>query len=413
MKHNQKKIYLDYGATTPVDKKVVKAMLPYFSLNYGNPMAIHAFGRKASFALEKARQQMAIFLNSKPEEIIFTSGSTEANNLAIKGVVKAYYEKFGVKALKPHIITTQFEHHCVLNACKRVEKEDLAEITYLKVSKAGFVDLEEIKKKIKKPNTILVSIIYVNNEIGTVQPIEKIGDLIKKIKKTSNSQYPLFHTDATQAVNYFSQDVSQLGIDILSISGHKIYGPKGVGALYIKNGTPIEPLFDGGEQENGFRSGTHNVPCVVGLAKAIEIISRNKNKESIRIKKIRNYLIERVLKEIPESSLNGSRLNRSPNNCNFRFKNIEGESLVLMLDAEGIACSTGSACSSSSLEPSHILLALGLKPEEAHSSLRITLGRFTTKREIDFTINKLKQTVNKLRKISGNILLDYNKTNNN
>lgn len=412
MKNKKTKIYLDYGATTPIDKKVLKTMMKFFDKKYGNPMSIHSFGNEASQVVEKVREQIAHFLNSNPKEIIFTSGSTESNNLAIKGIIKAYYDQFGNNALKPHIITTQFEHHCVFNACKAIEKEGLADVTYLKVSKDGFIDLEELKNKIKKPNTILVSVIYVNNEIGTVQPIEKIGSLIKEIKKAS-SKYPLFHTDATQAVNYFSQDVFKLGVDLLSISGHKIYGPKGVGVLYIKNGTPIKQLFDGGEQENGFRSGTHNVSGIAGLGKAIEIISKNKDIEFNKIKKLRDYLIEKVLKEIPQSQLNGSRFNRSPNNCNFRFKNVEGESLVLMLDAEGINCSTGSACSSSSLKPSHVLLALGIKPEEAHSSLRITLGRFTTKKEIDSTIDKLKQTVNKLRKISGNVLLDYNKNNNN
>ncbi len=241
--------------------------------------------------------------------------------------------------------------------------------------------------------------------MGTAQPIEKIGNLIKETK--NNNRYPLFHTDATQAVNYFSQDVSKLGVDLLSLSSHKIYGPKGVGALYIRKGTPIKQLFDGGEQERNLRSGTHNVPGIIGFGKAIKIVSENKDKESLRIKKLRDYLIEKVLKEIPDSDLNGSKINRSPNNCNFRFKNVEGESLVLMLDAEGIACSTGSACSSSSLEPSHVLLSLGLKPEEAHGSLRITLGRYTTKQEIDFTINKLKQSVSRLRKLSGNVLSDY------
>lgn len=399
------RIYLDYGATTPVDRRVLKAMMPYLLSKFGNPMAIHSFGREASCAIEKARQQIANFLNSTLEEIIFTSGSTESNNLVIKGVIGSYYDKFGRKAPKPHIITTQFEHHSVLNTCKAVEKEGLAQVSYLKISKDGFIDLEELKTKIKKTNTVLVSIMYVNSEIGTLQPIEEIGRLIKEIKKSN--RYPLFHTDATQAANYFSQDVSRLGVDLLSISSHKIYGPKGVGALYAKNGTPIKQLLDGGEQEGGIRSGTHNVPAIIGFGKAIEIVSKNKDKESARIKKLRDYLRERVLKEIPDSNLNGSKIDRSPNNCNFRFKNIEGESLVLMLDSLGIACSTGSACSSSILAPSHVLLSLGLKPEEAHGSLRITLGRYTTEQEVKFTIKKLKQSVAKLRKLSGNILSDY------
>ncbi|MFH1832565.1 MAG: cysteine desulfurase family protein [Candidatus Levyibacteriota bacterium] len=408
MRNKKKRIYLDYAATTPVDKMVLKAMMPYFSSKFGNPMSIHSFGQEALEVMEKARQTIANFLNSSKDEIIFTSSATEANNLVIKGVVDFYYYKFGHNAPKPHIVTTQFEHHSVLNVCKTLEKEDLTEVSYLKISKDGLIDLNEVKEKIKKPNTILVSIMYVNSEIGTVLPIEQIGDLIKKIRK---DKYPLFHTDATQAVNYFSQDTSRLGVDLLSISSHKVYGPKGVGALYIRNGTPIKQVFYGGEQEDGLRPGTHNVSGIIGFGKAIEIVSANKEKESARIKKLRDYLIERVLKEIPDSALNGSKINRCPNNCNFRFKNIEGESLVLMLDVQGIATATGSACSSSSLKPSHVLLSLGLKPEEAHSSLRIALGRYTTKKEIEFTINKLKQVVCKLRKLSGSILLDYLKKN--
>ncbi|MCL5438429.1 MAG: cysteine desulfurase [Patescibacteria group bacterium] len=406
---NKKRIYLDHAATTPVDKRVLKAMVPYFFSKYGNPMSIHSFGVEASFAIDKARKTLANFLNSKTDEIFFTSGSTESNNIVVKGTVKAYYEKFGKNALKPHIITTKFEHHSILNAFKTVEKENLAEVSYLNISKDGLVELEELKAKVKKQNTILVSIVYVNSEIGTVQVIEKIGGLIKMIRK--NNIYPLFHTDATQAINYFSCDVLKLGVDLLSFSSHKIYGPKGIGALYFKQGTPIKKLFDGGEQENGLRPGTHNVPGIVGFAKAIEIVSETKKKESIRLIKLRNHLLDKILKEIPDSSLNGSKENRSPNNCNLRFKNIEGESLVLMLDESGIACSTGSACSSSSLQASHVLLSLGLRAEEAHSSLRITLGRNITKHDIEFTIEKLKQSVDKLRKLSGNVLSDYFKKN--
>jgi cysteine desulfurase len=308
---------------------------------------------------------------------------------------------------KPHIITTAFEHHCVLNSIKFLEKSSQAEVTYLPIYKDGVIKAEDIKKSIKK-NTILVSIMYVNNEIGTVQPIREIGRIIKKY----NSQVSdlksriIFHTDATQAVNYFDCNVEKLGIDMLSLSGHKIYGPKGVGALYVKKGTPIEKIQDGGDQEGKKRAGTHNVPGIVGLGEAIQQIKgfSLKNKEIIRL---RNYLIEKVLKEIKDVKLNGSKIKRAPNNANFTFRSVEGESLILMLDQKGIACSTGSACSSGSLEPSHVLMSLGIKTEESHGSIRITLGKYTTKKEIDCTIKVLKETVSRLRDVSGDILKEF------
>jgi len=404
-----KKIYLDNAATTPVDPEVLKEMLPYFSEKFGNPMSIHNFGQEALEAIDKARKQTSDFLNADPTEIIFTSGATESNNLAIKGVIKKYY--FGHKdnsqnppaGEKPHIITTAFEHHCVLESIKFLEKSGQAEITYLPVYEEGIVKLEDVKNAIK-PNTILISIMYVNNEIGTVQPITEIGEMLKSYKLKAKSSI-LFHTDATQAVNYFDCDVQKLGVDMLSLSGHKIYGPKGVGALYVKKGTPIAKIQDGGEQEFGMRAGTHNVTGIVGLGKAIELISKNKDND--KIKNLRDYLIEKVLKEIPDSYLNGSKEKRSPNNINFRFDNVEGESLVMLLDMEGIATSTGSACSSNTLKPSHVLLSLGLKPEQCHGSLRLTLGKDTTKEEIDYTIDKLKEAIFKLRSISGSVLKEF------
>jgi cysteine desulfurase len=396
----RKLIYLDNAATTPVDPEVMKAMQPYFTRLFGNPMSIHSFGQVALEALDKARKQTADFLNCNPGEIIFTSGATESNNLAIKGVIKKYFYFNKDKGIKPHIITTQFEHHCVFNSIKFLEKSGQAEVTYLPVYEEGIVRLEDIKRAIK-PNTILVSIMYVNNEIGTVQPIAEIG----KIIKSANNKI-IFHTDATQAINYFDCDVKNLGVDLLSLSAHKIYGPKGVGALYIKKGTPISRIQDGGEQEFGFRAGTHNVPGIIGLAEAIRQVKSQKLKIK-SISELRDYFIDRVLKDIPDSYLNGSKEKRSPNNINFRFDNVEGESLVLALDRVGIASSTGSACSSGTLEPSHVLLALGLKPEQAHGSLRLTLGKDTTKKEIDYAIKKLKETINKLRKISGNVLKNY------
>lgn len=377
-----KRIYLDHAATTPVDKRVLKAMMPYFSHKYGNPMSLHSFGREALKGIEQAREKIARFFNCEKEEIYFTSGATESNNWVIKGVVDAS------KQSKPHIITSSIEHHCILEACQNVD----AEITYIKPNKEGIVSAEMIEKAIKK-NTVLISIMYVNNEIGTVQPIKEIAKIKGNI---------LFHTDATQAVNYFDCDVKKLGIDFLSMSGHKIYGPKGVGLLYIKKGSLISSIQQGGSQESGLRAGTHNTTGIVGLGKAIELIKNDKN-----ILELRNYLISRVLKEVKGSRLNGSLKHRSPNNANFSFENIEGESLLFLLDKEGIACSTGSACSSSSLEASHVLLSLGLSHEQAHGSLRLTLGKDTTKKEIDTAVEKIKRSVAMLRNLSGNVLEEY------
>lgn len=400
-----KKIYLDYAATTPVDREVMKAMHPYFSREFGNPMSIHSFGQEAQAALDKSRKVVVDFLGCASSEVIFTSGATESNNSVIKGVIRHHYLRSGQK-FKPHIITTQFEHHCLLNACKTAKREGLAEITYLPVYKDGVIKLSDVKKAIRK-NTILISVMYVNNEIGTVQPIAEIG----KILKTYNMEHRtkiLFHTDATQAVNYLDCNVNKLGVDLLSLSGHKIYGPKGVGVLYIRKGTPIAQIMDGGEQEFGRRAGTHNVPGIVGLAQALVLVKSASWRTKIQsILYLRNYLIKRVLKEIPNSYLNGSKEKRTPNNINFRFDNVEGESLVLALDQAGIAASTGSACSTGTLEPSHVLLALGLKPEQAHGSLRITLGKQTTKREIEYTIATLKKVVKKLRNISGDLLNNF------
>lgn len=404
-------IYLDHAATTPVDKEVLESMVPYFSEKFGNPMSIHSFGQEAMEAVEKSRKQVADFLNTDPKEIIFTSGATESNNLAIKGIIKKYNEDGFCTRSIPHIITTSIEHHCIMDTCKFLEKSGRAEITYLPVNKEGIVELEWIKRSIKS-NTILVSVIYVNNEIGTVQAIEEIGKIINEhnSKLSSRKTKVLFHTDATQAVNYFDCDVKKLGVDLLSFSGHKIYGPKGIGLLYIKNGTPLKRTQDGGEQEFGLRAGTHNVPGIVGLGKAIQKIKSQKLKVK-SILELRNYLIDRVLKEVPDSYLNGSKEKRSPSNANFRFDNLEGESLVMSLDMEGIATSTGSACSSGTLEPSHVLLALGLRHEQAHGSLRLTLGKETTKEEVDLTIDKLKEAVSRLRNISGNVLKNYYSVN--
>lgn len=405
-----KKVYLDNAATTPVEPEVLKEMIPYFSEKFGNPMSIHSFGQEALEAVEKSRKQVAEFLNCRPEEIIFTSGATESNNLAIKGFIKDYYfgHKENSRKEKPHIITTSFEHHCVMESIRFLEKSDQAEVTYLPVYEDGVIRVEDVKKAIKK-NTRLISIMYVNNEIGTVQPIKEIGKIIKKYNSQilSLKSQIFFHTDATQAINYFDCDVKKLNVDLLSLSGHKIYGPKGIGAIFVKKGTPISKIQDGGEQEHKMRSGTHNVPGIVGLG--IAISKAKKTSENIQeVTKLRNYFIEKILKEIPGSYLNGSKEKRSPSNINFRFDNVEGESLVLALDQEGIAASTGSACSSEILEPSHVLLALGLKPEQCHGSLRLTLGKEITKEDIDYTIDKLKEIIEKLRRISGDVLKEFN-----
>jgi cysteine desulfurase len=400
-----KKVYLDYAATTPVDPVVFGVMKPYFSEKFGNAMSIHSFGQEALGAVDKARKQMADFFGCIPSEIIFTSGATESNNLVMKGVLRAYYSKFKTK---PHIITTAFEHHCVLDACKSVEKEGLAEVSFVKPDGNGLIKIKDIEKAIKS-NTILLSIMYVNNEIGTVQPIAEIGKMIKKINSgLSVDKFKiLFHTDATQAINYFECNADKLNVDLLSMSAHKIYGPKGMGALYIRKGTPIRKIQDGGDQEYKMRAGTQNVPGIIGLGKAIELVTRNSQSDTKKITALRDYLIKKVLKDIPKSSLNGSQIKRSPNNANFSFENIEGEGLLLSLDMEGFACSTGSACSSGALSPSHVLLSMGLTPEQAHSSLRVTLGKHTTKRDLDSFIKSLKSIVNRLRKISGNILAEY------
>jgi cysteine desulfurase len=405
-----KKIYLDYAATTPIDQKVLKAMLPYFSEKFGNAMSVHGFGQEALEAIDNSRAEIAKFFNCSPSEIIFTSGATESNNLAIKGSIRSYYSVTRKAGEKPHIITTKFEHHCVLDACKMSEKDGLAEISYISPGKEGVLSAEEIEKAIR-PNTILVSVMYVNNEIGTVQPIAEIGKMLEKINiERIAKKLPRisFHTDATQAVNYFNCDVNELNLDMLSMSAHKIYGPKGVGLLYIRKGTAIKRIQDGGDQEYKMRAGTHNVPGIVGLGAAISMIKTPAMQKKIKeIKSLRDYTIKIILKEIPKSYLNGSAEKRSPNNANFRFDDVEGEGLILSLDLEGIAGSTGSACSSGALEPSHVLLSLGLRHEQAHGSLRVTFGKHTTKKEIDFFITKLKEIVKRLRKISGNVMKEF------
>jgi len=373
-------VYLDNGATTKVDKEVVKAMLPYIDEIYGNASSLHQFGQQAKAALEASRETIAKAINAQPDEIIFTSGGTESDNIALQEIAYTNKDKGN------HIITTKIEHHAVKNTCKFLEKDGF-KITYLDVDKEGFIDIDQLKKEIND-KTILVSIIHANNEIGTIQNIEEIGKICK-----DNSIY--FHTDAVQSFTKTKIDVKKQNIDLASFSAHKIHGPKGIGALYIKKGTKIHPLTHGGSQENRLKPGTENIPAIVGFAKAVEIAEDCKE-----IQKLRDYFIEKVEKEIPETKLNGSRTERLCNNINITFKYIEGEALLIKLDDKGIAVSTGSACSSKELTPSHVLTAIGLDPAVAHGSIRFTLSKYTTKEELDYTIKHLKEAVEELRNIS-------------
>ncbi|PIP21283.1 MAG: cysteine desulfurase NifS [Candidatus Omnitrophica bacterium CG23_combo_of_CG06-09_8_20_14_all_40_11] len=380
-----RRIYLDYAATTPCDPLVIKAMEPYFFEKFGNPSSIHTEGQEAKGAIEEARERLAVFLGAKPEEIIFTSGGTESNNFAIEGVAYAQEKKGN------HIITTSIEHHAITEPCKFLEKRGF-KITYVGVDKYGLVSPSDIKKAITD-KTILVSVMHANNEIGAIQPIAQIG----KIAKDSGIY---FHTDAVQTVGHIPTNVNDLNVDLLSLSAHKFYGPKGVGALYVRKGTRIERFLHGGDQEKGRRASTHNTPGIVGLSKAIELCQDKMKDEAKFQTGLRDRLIKEIKEKISDVYLNGHPQQRLPNNVNFSIKYIEGESILLNLDMLGIAASTGSACTSSSLEPSHVLLAIGLSHEIAHGSLRITLGRWTKESDIDYLLEHLPKVVEKLRRMS-------------
>ncbi len=386
------KVYLDYAATSPDKKEVFLAMTPYFKEYFGNPSSIHAWGQTARKAIDESRATIAKFLNCQSEEIIFTGSGSEADNLAITGLI----DGLGVK-IKPHIITSAFEHHAVLKTCEDLKKKGLAEVTYIRPNKEGIIEAATVKKAIK-PNTVLVSIMYVNNEIGTIQPIREIGKMIEK-KNHDRQQKIYFHTDAVQAAEYLPMDVDYLHVDLLTIAGHKIGTPKGVGLLYIRKGTPLTSIIHGGEQEKGLRAGTENVPYIIGMATAIQLIKNLKFKIK-NLEKLRDYFIKRIIKEIPEVYLNGSETLRAPHIVNFYFKNIEGESIVLGMDLEGVACSTGSACTSQSLEPSHVIMAIFNDHFRAAGSVRFSFSKLTTKKDLDFAITKLKKVVAHLRKIS-------------
>ena len=386
MKNSKKTtIYLDYAATTPVDPRVNKAMLPFLTEKFGNTMSLHSWGQEVKQALEESREQVSELIGAKANEIIFTSSATESNNLTLKGVSWANKNKGN------HIIISKIEHPCILESAKWLETQGF-EVSRLQVNKYGLVNPEDVRKAIKK-NTILVSIIHASNEIGIIQPIAEIGKICKEKRV-------YFHTDCAQSFGKVPIDVTKMNIDLLTASSHKMYGPKGAACLFIKKGTKITPLLHGGGHEGGLRSSTVNTAAIVGFAKACEICKKEMKKEAQRLTRLRDKLINGVLEKIEGSHINGHPKKRLPNNTNFWFKFIEGESLVMRLDFLGIGASTGSACSSAKLEPSHVLLAIGLKPQEAHGSLRLTLGRYTQEKDIDYVLEVLPGVIQKLRKIS-------------
>jgi len=383
-----KKIYIDCGSSTQVDKEVIDAMLPYFNEHYGNASSIHSFGRDANDAINEARNKVADVLKADANEIIFTSGGTESDNFAIKGIAYLNKDKRGTKG--SHILTSAIEHPAVLETCKYLEEQGF-NVKYLPVDNYGIVKLDELEKAISK-DTFLISVMYANNEIGTIEPIGEIG----KIAKDHDI---VFHTDAVQAIGKLPIDVDRSNVDLLSISSHKIYGPKGVGALYVRKGVKIQPVMHGGGHERELRSGTYNTPGIVGLGKTCELAQTRMKKDTIHLKRLRDSLIAGVLK-IEESYLNGHPEKRLVNNAHFRFTAIEGEALSLMLDEKGIAAATGSACSSKKLEASHVLTSIGLKPEQAHGSLRLSFGRENTMDEVTYIIDALTEVVGDLRKMS-------------
>ncbi len=392
----KKRIYLDHAATTPTDPRVVRTMVPYFSKVFGNPSSLHETGFKAKKALDLARQKIANFIKATPEEIIFTSGGTEANNTALKGIF------YALDLPGKHFITSKIEHHAVLEPAEFLEKQG-GEVTYLPVDKKGIIDTVKLKQALRD-ETVLISIMHANNEIGTIQPIKEIGSLIKAEKerrKKEKINIPLyFHTDAVQTFGHLPLNVEELGVDLLSASAHKFYGPKGVGLLYLKKGIKIVPWLQGGEHEQNRRASTENISGIVGFARAVELAEQEMEKENKRLIKLRDYFINKILSGIKGSYLNGHAQMRLPNNVNVSLAGLEGESMLIDLDRFGIDCSTGSACTSTSLKPSHVMMAISVKPELSHSSLRFTLGRGTKKRDLDYTFKKLKLVVQRLRKIS-------------
>ena len=390
---DERQVYLDHASTTPIDPAVREAMLPFLSEAYGNPSSFHSPGKRVKDAIENARETVATVIHARPDEILFTSGGTESDNLAVLGAARAY------ATTGKHIVSTRTEHQAVLEALEHLEKKEGFEVTYVDVDSFGRVRAQDVIAAIR-PDTILVSIMTANNEIGTIHPIDDIGRAILKHREEKKTAFPLFHSDACQALGALPVDVTRMHVDLLSINASKIYGPKGVGALFVKRGVKIAHLHFGGSQESGKRPGTENVIGIIGFGKAIEVAESLREQESARLTILRDDLIARILKDIPKTRLNGHPSERLPNNVNISFMDIEGEALLLYLDAKGIYAATGSACTSASLDPSHVILALGLPYEVAHGSLRFTLGRSTTQEDIDYVLSVLPPLVERLRKIS-------------
>lgn len=380
-----KQVYMDYAATTPVRKEVLDEMLPFFSENFGNPSSLHTFGQDARYPVESAREKVASAIGATPDEIVFTSGGTESNNFAVKGVAFAKQDK------GRHIITSAIEHHAILEPCRFLEKNGF-EITCLPVDAKGILDPDDVLKAIKK-ETILISVMHANNEIGTIQPIKEIGAI-------AHERGIIFHSDVVQTLGRMPLNVDALNLDLVSASGHKIYGPKGVGFIYIRKGIRLTPFMHGGEQERGRRASTHNVPGIIGIGKAAELAMIDLDKETVRITALRDKMIRGILDNITDTRLNGHQTQRLSNNVHVSIDYVEGESLLLYLDMEGIACSTGSACSSASLEPSHVLSAIGISADTAYGALRFTLGRQTTEADVNYVIETLPGIVKKLREMS-------------
>lgn len=382
------RVYLDYNATTPVEPEVLDAMLPYFSGEFGNASSIHTFGQKARAAVETAREQVAALIGGRAQEIFFTSGGTESDNHAILGIAGPFAKG---SQFRPHVITSFVEHEAVLNACQALEKQGV-DVTYLHVDQDGLIDLEDLRGAIRK-ETALITIMHANNELGTVQPLEEIGRIAKEADV-------YFHTDAVQSAGKIPIDVNQFQLDLLSLSGHKIYAPKGIGALYVRGGTRLKQFLYGGHHQRGLRPGTENVAGIVGLGKAAEIARQTLDHDAKRLSGLRDQLERGLLHRVPHSRINAARAPRTPNTANLVFPGVEGEALLIALDLKGVACSTGAACSSGAVEPSHVLTAIGLPAEDARASLRFSLGRHTTQADIDFALQVVPAAVAQLRQLS-------------
>jgi cysteine desulfurase len=386
------RVYLDYNATTPVEPQVLDAMLPYFSAEFGNASSIHTFGQNARAAVETAREQVAALIGARAQEIFFTSGGTESDNHAIFGIVFAASTSLVSSiSVRPHIITSLVEHEAVLNACQALEKQGV-DVTYLHVDQNGSIDVEDLQAALRK-ETVLITIMHANNELGTVQPLEEIGRVAKEVDV-------YFHTDAVQSAGKIPIDVRQFELDLLSLSGHKLYAPKGIGALYVRGGTRLKQLLYGGHHQRGVRPGTENVAGIVGLGKAAEIARQSLTNDALRLSALRDQLEHGLLRRVPHSRINGGHAVRTPNTANLIFPGVEGEALLIALDLKGLACSTGAACSSGAVEPSHVLTAIGLPREEARASLRFSLGRHTTQADIDFALQVIPAVVAQLRQLS-------------